>query len=386
MSHALPRLLYLGDAPVESSYHGSSMIHRLLEEYPAERLLVMEAAPLRSDPSRRLRGVTYRYFAPLASRGIRTRFAGIVHPWMLKRAASYRSLAERLLGDFEPEAVLTVSHGYSWLAAGEFAQRRNLPLHLLSHDSWMHTADVPLLRKWQEREFARLYSRAASRFCVSPGMEAAYREAYDAPGHVLFASWAKDCAAAREAPATWNKPSGPLVGAYAGTITQEGYACHIRELAALLEQRGGRLLLFGPHSEADVRRWGLDRPNVAPQGLLPAAQVLAQLQREADFVFVPVTFEPFDTVNVRVGFPSKIADYTATGLPLLIRGPEYCSAMEWARKYAPVAETGEPGAALDRLEDAGYREKLGRAARTVGEQLFSHDVCTGIFREALTRA
>ena len=55
----LPRLLYIGDVPVESSYHGSALLFRLLQGWPSERLRVIEANLLRSLPERRLPGIQY---------------------------------------------------------------------------------------------------------------------------------------------------------------------------------------------------------------------------------------------------------------------------------------------------------------------------------------
>src|SRR4051812_48302616 len=45
----LPRLLYVGDVPVEASYHGSALLHRLLSDYPHEKLTVIETAT-KSEP------------------------------------------------------------------------------------------------------------------------------------------------------------------------------------------------------------------------------------------------------------------------------------------------------------------------------------------------
>ena len=48
----LPRLLYLGDVPVEASYHGSALLYRLLQAYPAERLTIIEAGIVRDEAER----------------------------------------------------------------------------------------------------------------------------------------------------------------------------------------------------------------------------------------------------------------------------------------------------------------------------------------------
>ena len=55
----LPRLLYVGDVPVEASYHGSALLYRLLDGYPADRLRIIEAGTALSQPARRLPGVRY---------------------------------------------------------------------------------------------------------------------------------------------------------------------------------------------------------------------------------------------------------------------------------------------------------------------------------------
>ena len=124
--------------------------------------------------------------------------------------------------------------------------------------------------------------------------------------------------------------------------------------------------------------------------MLTSPELLSRLQREADFVFAPMTFDS-DGIqhNMRLSFPSKLADYTVTGLPLLIWGPEYCSAVRWARDHAPVAEVvasqemDELNAAVCRLERAAHRKSLGLAAQTVGNRLFSHESCAEIFRNVL---
>ena len=56
---ALPRLAYIGDVPVESSYHGSALLYRLLQRYPPDRLSVIENRNS-SRADRRLPGVRYR--------------------------------------------------------------------------------------------------------------------------------------------------------------------------------------------------------------------------------------------------------------------------------------------------------------------------------------
>src|SRR5262245_56378742 len=73
----LPHLLYLGDVPVEASYHGLALLYRLLQTYPADKLGIVEAGIHMSLPERRLASVRYQHARLPLSRLQTTRFA----PW-----------------------------------------------------------------------------------------------------------------------------------------------------------------------------------------------------------------------------------------------------------------------------------------------------------------
>lgn len=390
----LPRLLYVADVPVESSYHGSALVYRLLQDYPPERLLVIEAKPLRSLPERRLSEVEYRQFSIGAERWLNTRLSRWASTWCALKAASSPRLLLRSFDGFDPEAVLTIAHGYSWLAAARMAMKMELPLHLIVHDDWPSmTAVVPAFRPWLHCQFNKVYRQAASRFCVSPGMEAEYRRKYGISGHVMYPSYSKNCPPLDLVPRAYRDESRPLVGAYAGNIFDRGNARLIATLAQCLEHRGGSLILFGPHSPEDLKSLGLDCHNILPQGLVSSQEMIMRLRKEADFLFVPMPFGvDGDAGASRFSFPSKLTDYTATGLPLLICGPDCCSAVRWAQQNRAVAEVvtspriEDIGAAVNRLEQAQHRELLGRAAMELGQTLFSHRTSVEILNKALLRA
>lgn len=386
----LPRLAYVGDVPVERSTHGSGLLFRLLQDYPPEKLLVVEGWPAISHRERRLPGVAYRQFALWPRRG-RSRLRRLAATWLALSAAPNAGRLRRSLSGFGPEAVLTVAQGYLWLAAAQLAEDAGLPLHLIIHDHWLSLLEAyPGIKPWLDRRFGRLYRRAASRLCVSPFMEEEYRHNYGVGGEVLYPSRPKDCPSFDGVPHSYSKNGGPLVGAYAGRILIPGYARMVADLAKCLEKRGGSLLLYGPHSSDNLRRWGLDLPNVLPQGQVDPGELISRLREEADFVFVPMAFDADGMdYNMRVSFPSKLVDYTATGLPLLVWGPEDCSAVRWAELHEPVAEVvtskevGEIDAALQRLEQPQHRQRLGRASAELGERLFGHRACVETLFRAL---
>jgi glycosyltransferase involved in cell wall biosynthesis len=382
-----PRLLYLADVPVESSYHGSALLYRLLQNYPPDALRIVESGVSVSQPERRLARVNYTAFLMGRTRWLNTRLHKYISTWLSLRASRRSSTVADRLGTFHPEGVLTVAHGYGWLAAARLARERQLSLHLIVHDDWPRVAHIlPPFDAWLDRQFGRVYCQARSRFCVSPFMRDDYKDRYDITGTVLYPSRAADCPAFENPPERLGRDDHLITVAFAGTINTPGYIQALVELAAALEPLGGQLFVFGPLSPEAARAVRLDRPNIALQGLLKLGELMTRMRAEADVLFVPMSFAHADAANMKMGFPSKLTDYTAIGLPLLIYGPAYCSAVRWARENAGVAEVVDCEdafaltSAVNRLaNDPEYRIRLARCALAVGNRYFPHAVAEEAF-------
>lgn len=385
------RLVYVGDVPVEASYHGSALLYRLLSEFPAEDLRIVETASP-SLPDRRLADVKYEW-SPLAkTRWLNTRF----HPYAV---AFYSAAAKRLsstdslesLKHFEFDSVLTVVHGFGWLTASALAESRGVPLHLIIHDDWPRAAHVPAaFRSWLDRNFARAYRQAQSRLCVSPAMKESYRQRYGVEGEILYPMRSKQCPEFESPAARVGTNDHSFTIAFAGSINTPGYTHALKRLSVALEPIGGRLLLFGPLTEAEAQHIGLRRPNILFGGLLESSALIERLRQEADALFVPMSFAADDRLNMQMAFPSKLADYTAVGAPLLIYGPEYCSAVRWAEDNAGVAVvvTSKDEHALadpvQRLASSPTdRLLLGTQALDVGRRCFSHELVQDVFNKSL---
>lgn len=387
----LRQLLYLGDVPVEASYHGSALLFRLLQGWPAERLRIIEADLLRSQPERRLTGVQYAELRVGNRRLRHTRFAGWYGAWLMRTGGRAGGVSQLLAG-FRPEAVLTVTHGFSWLTAARFAAQHELPLHLICHDDLPRAALIPeRFQPWLDREFGRVYRQAASRLCVSPFMCEAYRERYRAEGTVLYPSRAADCLRFDAPPERMARNDHPFTVAFGGSINSPGYVTALVSMASALAPIGGQLLIFGPLTPQEARQAGLERPNIVLRGLVKSSKLMTRLREEADALFVPMSFTTVDRPNMEIGFPSKLTDYTAVGLPLLIFGPPYCSAVQWAQENQGVAELvtkDSPellAAALLRLaQDSAYGIQLGRRALEAGLSYFGFEVGQQILCDALS--
>jgi len=384
---ATTSIAYVGDVPVEASYHGSALLYRLLSNYPAGKLTIIETAT-ESQQQRRLPNVNYINRPIGKQRLLNTRFHPYAVAWFTQAAQRTAPNIAQLANGFE--SVLTVAHGFGWLAAAELARKRKADLHLIVHDDWPRVADIaPQFRNWLDQRFGRVYRQARSRLCVSPAMSRFYEQRYGKPAMVIYPSRAADCADFSEPPAHLADREKQFTVAFAGTINSRGYVRALSAVQKVLEQVNGRLLIFGPLTSVEAKQAGLNHRNTEIRGLLNSTELLTRLRDEADALFVPMSFAATDRANMEMAFPSKLADYTATGVPLLIYGPSYCSAVAWARENVGVAEVVEAecelATAIARLaNNPDHRVALGKRALDTGREYFTHARVQQRFHQSLS--
>ena len=383
----LPRLMYVAEVPVEASYHGSALVYRLLQQYPVDRLRIVECERP-SDPARRLSGVHYDVVPYPGRRLARTRLHRAFTAGWTIRIPRLAARLNRIADAFKPEAILSVGHGYAWHPAWQLARRRDVPFHFIVHDDWPQMADG---YRWAvarlQRQFAIVYQNAASRMCVSPFMIEQYQQRYGAAGSLLYPGRSLQVSRLADR-ASIDARRGGLRFAFAGTLNGDVIGL-IEQLAERLTATGGPLLMYGPFNQADLQRRGLTAANVQARGLVAAEEIVATLCREADVLFLPLSFSDADRANMSVHFPSKLTDYTATGLPTLVYGPPYSSAVRWSQLYpdavAAATTADELTAAVERLHDPKHRQQLGQTAAAIGDQLFDHAAVQQQFYARLRR-
>jgi glycosyltransferase involved in cell wall biosynthesis len=381
----------VGNVPVESSVHGSALIWRLLEPYPTEKLLIVECEHA-SKPEGRLAGVRYLRSDIRGRRLLFSRVAPYARPWIFRFSRLLSGPVRAPVAQFRPQAILTVAHEFYWKIAAEIAASLGVPLHLIVHDAAVQMApEGDVLRPMLEKSFSGVYRSAASRLCVSPHMAEIFAKRYGAAGTVLYPSRATHGVVFDAPPRRLAGTQTKLTAIFAGTL-YDSYAAGLVALAHELRKVGGRLVLFGPTTEKARRRFGLELDNVESRGMVHSEELKALCRNEADFLFVPMSFTAAERFNMEVCFPSKLADYTAIGCPILIRGPEYCAAVRWARENpgaAEVVDRDDPeslAAALQSLMDPGRRMELARNALRIGDVHFSAARANRIFQSALVGA
>jgi hypothetical protein len=94
----------------------------------------------------------------------------------------------RLLGDFRPDAVVTVMQNTPWILTAERTARKfGIPLVLIVHDI---NEEFEKVFPWAKRALFEknrdVYRSAARRLCVSPEMAEFLEERYGVPGEVMY--------------------------------------------------------------------------------------------------------------------------------------------------------------------------------------------------------
>ena len=380
LGSVLPRLAVIGEVYPDRTTSGALLLYRLLRSYPPDRLLVVNNADQGDqNPATRLPGVPYRPLRYRIPRVIRNRF----NPAWPVGSALYvgRGLSEvtEAVGDFRPEAVLGVTQWFLWLAGAAFARRRRIPLHLILHDewtTWTGGAGLELVHCGMQLVMRRAYQQARSRLCVSPGMAEQYERWFDAPGACFTRVGGRQPDPGPPGPQDVGRAACRRVRR-TSSFPPVGIAHLLRKMAEVLAALGGHLDLYSRTSVDWLASVGLTPPTVRVAGFFPAAEMAERVAATAHALFLPASFRPEEQVHASTLFPSKLADYTAIGMPILVWGPTYSSAARWAAENpdgAVLLAGDDPGpvrsAVLRLAADREYAIRLAAAAITSGERYF----------------
>jgi glycosyltransferase involved in cell wall biosynthesis len=285
----------------------------------------------------------------------------------------------------EPQrtVVMTVAHGDGFMAARRFARQHGLALVSFFHDWWPDMAEVHgFARKRLEQEFRRLAAESAIAFCVSEGMRRAL--GYSAC-RVLA-----PLPASRKPARKWinsQDQSRKLKLHYSGNLAE--YGPMLGELLKALEGNDMvELIVRGKRPQ-----WSSDfAQTMRNQGkwldIAPRDELEAWLAG-ADAFLIPMAFDLQMRRRMETSFPSKLIEFVQFGRPLVIWGPEYCSAVQWGRHdnrafcvtdQDPLALVNE----LDKLAISPERvHQLSEAAIHAANYVFSPAAIQNSFRAML---
>jgi glycosyltransferase involved in cell wall biosynthesis len=182
----------------------------------------------------------------------------------------------------------------------------------------------------------------------------------------------------------------PMRVAYFGNLSDYGPLIE-NALRVLNGSVQVRLEVFGPNPRwtsgavAEFRSGGLYH------GFIPSNELTESLQ-QFQAALVVMSFSPSHRRRMVTSFPSKMIDAMQVGLPVVIWGPEYCSAVKWARKEERALCVTDPNpsairGALEELAAASAeQERLAKSSRETAATDFNHERIQTQFIDALRRA
>jgi glycosyltransferase involved in cell wall biosynthesis len=299
---------------------GETVLHRHLSQLDRWQVFVTPT-PENAETPGRLSQLTHRLRQTRLSRWVQD-FD------VLQNGQSWDRLLPQYTHSSSPAIVLTVAHGDGCWAAQRFAKYHSLPLVTLFHD-WY--PDIPSVhafaQKTLERRFIQLYQQSDLALCVSQPIQTLLGShpnslvLYPIPEPHLHSG------SENSSPA---HSSTPLKVRYFGNLYDYGPM-----LAALLET-------VKDHASVEVQIRGAN-PNWPEDfstemrdrnlwlDFVPWKQLTSWLST-TDVFLVTMSFDPLLRRRMQTSFPSKLLEYTQFGKPIVIWGPEYCSAVQWAKQ------------------------------------------------------
>jgi glycosyltransferase involved in cell wall biosynthesis len=225
--------------------------------------------------------------------------------------------------------VMTVAHGDACGAAVRFARRHHLPLVTVFHDWWPDIPDVhPFVREILRKRFQRTYSESRVAWCVSDGM----RAALGSHPHVdvLYPVPPLHPRACPKLSNVSSSQKSAFKILYAGNLGEYGPMLQ-NALQSSKDHPSLRLEVRGTNPN-----WPQSfRTEMRQRGLwfefVPRCDLDSWLA-SADAFLIPMVFDANMRRRMQTSFPSKLTEFVQFGKPLVIWGPDYCSAVQWARR------------------------------------------------------
>ena len=269
-------------------------------------------------------------------------------------AAALRTAVTLLRG--RKDVVVTVAHGSLFVIVLALAPIWGQRTILFVHDDW-HGA---LAANRGHRLFGWLLRRADKVIVISRHVQSRLSEGYAIESTVFLPARPLSTSATRHGSA-----NGHFNLTYLGSLNStvqdaiEFVAKTVRSGSAeRVVRRPVRFRLYTQAGEELIRRWGLSDSRIE---VLPwvAEDKVDSVLAEADALLLPFSFAPVERVRVRTSFPTKTADYLASGVPIIVLAPPESTTAEYAR------ETGS-AIVVDGLDEQRFASALASIAENSG--------------------
>jgi glycosyltransferase involved in cell wall biosynthesis len=370
-----PRVLFVGGYPPNLIDGGGIILRGLLATIPPDKLTIACSDFMLKWLSQRPRdpGLLEARYVPVRSwisgGPLRRVALGALNTALIPRLTRTLERAAR-----EADVILAVPWGNSlgselFVAAFRAHERSGTPLVAFELDEWRASLGPSsgLAAGLLERAYhKRIVGAADAVMVVSDPMAEMFLARFGARSHVF--PNAIDVDAASRGRDGERANAGEFRLLFTGSIYHP-QAGAIRNVLKAIERRSEptSLVVYTNQSRRLLSRLGVSSDRLKLEEPVPLEQIPDVLQT-GDALLLPFSFAADQRTIVSTSYPTKTADYLASGVPILVHAPEYASVTRTAREggWAETVSDAEPEqvrAAIDRLAtDQAHRRSLARRA------------------------
>ena len=291
-----------------------------------------------------------------------------------KLAESYIELTGRIpfkrvykiVAEQKPDIILTVAHGEFFWPALKISQKLGIKVVTIQHDWYPDMVSLPsFVQSKVARRFQILAKQSDANLCVCQGLLDQLERPNNAT--VLFPI-------PEHVSSLGNKllDNKNLSVAYAGNLKYP----YGDMLYSLIQEHNKNDSLITLELAGNEPLWlqnAAEHERAYYHGFLSDEDFRNYLAKQ-DILLVVMSFAKEDKRRMETSFPSKMIQYCQFEKPLLIWGPEYCSAVQWAKKYqaAEYVTDTDPKAIISKLQNltSPQLKVLEQSARTMASSVF----------------
>lgn len=304
---------------------------------------------------------------------IRTALDWLRLPWLTVRVI-------RLIRLYASEVVVTILHGKFYFGVWAAARITRTPYIVFVHDYYLN--DKRSIPSKIVRFVTRLALRDAAKvFAISPGMRERLQSDLGAKSEVQLPATKAHPTITNQR--VWVRNENLCI-VYAGAITNAVDDCLGLLIQALIDgalKRCGidsaRIQLYSAISPEQLKARGWRHPDVHVSSWISQAD-LPQALSKADILFLPFSFRKGVRDSIETAFPSKTADYLASGRPILVFGPKYSTLVRYAsqERFAEVVDEFNADALARGIQNIALSPLHQRTLGTRSVETFSrnHDI------------
>lgn len=279
---------------------------------------------------------------------------------------------------FNPDFVFTVAGSWDWsaLAAQKLARILGVPL-VASFNDWY---DYGSFRAWSifkliiRWRFFRLFRSCDLALCTSTNMRSALGSGDHS--HVLYPTGADPVKDEDGYAPQLHSASRPLRVLFGGSLG-DWYGPMLEALVSSYLHNCSQVLSFCIYGAN--QSWSPSFEKLADalgiyKGFVPFETLVAQA-RNSDVLLLMMGFGEHARVVESTSFKTKFLDYLAFRRPILVWGPEYCTAVTVARQFdsAEIVTDPSPAACLDALHSLASNPERRKALITNAATMLDGD-------------